>query len=131
MSHLLTLEEALALSTAEVQRLYAHHVNPSLLKVYHILGVADFDAVRAQGMEIELRDGRIILDFSSALGILGLGHHHPRIDAAEAECKRRHVLEAVKVAPQKLQSYAPRLFQPTLRQRVLLESGLTVASTVM
>lgn len=100
---LLTLDESLALDSAAANELYAKHLNRYLLQVYEILGLADMDIVDAQGVEIHLRDGRTILDFSGGLGIVGLGHNHPRIVAAERKCHDAHVIDCIKVAPHKLQ----------------------------
>ncbi len=40
--------------------------------------------------------GRRILDMSGGVGVLGLGHNHPRILAARAEFERRHRMEVHK-----------------------------------
>lgn len=101
---LLTLDESLALDQSEANKLYKKHLNAGLLGVYEILGVANMDAVSAEGMYIKLRDGKEILDFTSALGILGLGHNHPRILEAEQKCRDQKILNAIKLAPHKLQA---------------------------
>ncbi len=101
---LLSLEEAVALDRKRANTLFEKHINPGLLNIYKILGLDEMDVQRAEGMEIHLRDGTIVLDFTSALGILALGHNHPRILAAEEYCKNHLVLDALKVAPHKLQS---------------------------
>jgi acetylornithine/succinyldiaminopimelate/putrescine aminotransferase len=100
---LLSLDESLALDIATANRLYKEHLNQHLLQVFEVLGLADMDVVGAQGIEIRLRDGRTLLDFSSGLGIVGLGHNHPRIVAAERKCHDEQLLDCIKVAPHKLQ----------------------------
>ena len=101
---LLSLKDAIALDTKEANRLYEKHLNPGLLEIYKILGLSEMDIESAEGVEINLRDGRKILDFSSSIGVLGLGHNHPRIIAAEKICHEKKLIDAIKVAPHKLQA---------------------------
>ena len=100
---LLTLEQSLALDTESAMGLYSAHLNRYMLQVFDILGLAQMDIESAQGVEIVLRDGRRILDYSGGFGVLGLGHNHPRIIAAERLCHERKVLDCIKIAPHKLQ----------------------------
>ena len=100
---LLSLEESLALDIASADELYAEHLNPALLKLYRALGMTGMDIESAEGVEIRLRGGRTLLDFSGGLGVLALGHNHPRILAAERLCQDRLVIDALKVAPHRLQ----------------------------
>lgn len=101
---LIGLSAAMDLSIQESNALYGRYVNRSLLRLYRMLGYDEIDIVRAEGAEIHLRDGGVLLDFSSALGVLALGHNHPRVLAAERECEDRRIIEALKVAPHKLQA---------------------------
>lgn len=100
---LLTLEQSLALDSRGAMDLYATHLNKYMLQVFDILGLADMDIASAEGAEITLRDGRRIIDYSGGFGVLGLGHNHPRIIAAERLCHERKVLDCIKIAPHKLQ----------------------------
>jgi acetylornithine/succinyldiaminopimelate/putrescine aminotransferase len=100
---LLSLDDSLALDIATANKLYSEHLNKYLLQVYEILGLGDMDIVSAQGIEIHLKDGRTLLDFSAGIGILGLGHNHPRIIAAERKCHDALIIDCIKVAPHKLQ----------------------------
>lgn len=100
---LLTLDESLDLDIAAANKLYAQHLNKYLLEVYDILGLGDMDIVSAQGVEIRLKDGRSLYDFSGGIGVLGLGHNHPRIIAAERKCHDAKIIDCIKVAPHKLQ----------------------------
>lgn len=102
--YILSLEEAIALSAKEFGNYYSKHINPGLFTIYKLLGLSDMNVESASGAEIYLRDGRTILDFSSAIGILGLGHNHPRILAAERLCHDRQLVDAIKVAPHRLQA---------------------------
>lgn len=101
---MLSLKDAYDLDKKSADRLYCDHVNPALFTIYKILGLAEMDIVSAEGVEIHLRDGRKILDFTSAIGVLGLGHNHPRIIAAEKFCHDHKIIDAIKVAPNKLQA---------------------------
>lgn len=102
---LLTLDESLDLEKDQANELYRKHVNAGLLGIYKLLGVEDItDAVSAEGVYIKLKDGRELLDFTSAIGILALGHNHPQIIAAEQKCLDQKILNAIKLAPHKLQS---------------------------
>jgi putrescine aminotransferase len=101
---LLTLHEASALEVKQVRELYQKHINPGLWTAYRILGTGNMDVESAEGMEIHLRGGKTILDFSAAFGILGLGHNHPRVVAAEKLCHEQKIIDALKVGPHKLQA---------------------------
>ncbi len=103
MNKLLTLDESLSIEQTESNRLYKKYVNAGLINIFQMLGFRDMDVVSAEGTEIKLRDGRTILDFTSAIGILGLGHNHPRIIAAEKRFLDQKIINAIKIAPHKLQ----------------------------
>ena len=100
---LLSLEDSLNLDLATANKLYSAHMNKYLLQVFEVLGLSEMDVKGGQGIEIWLNDGRTILDFSAGLGIVGLGHNHPRIVAAEERCHQMKVVDSIKVAPHKLQ----------------------------
>lgn len=100
---LLTLDESLGLDIATANTLYARHLNRYMLQLFNILGLGDMDIVGAQGTQIFLRDGRKLLDFSGGLGVVGLGHNHRRILAAERRCHDDLVIDCIKIAPHKLQ----------------------------
>lgn len=100
---ILSLDESLSLDNARAMELYAAHLNKYMLQIYDILGLKDIDIHHAQGVEITLTDGRKVLDFSGGFGVLGLGHNHPRILAAERRCQDELVLDCIKIAPHKLQ----------------------------
>jgi acetylornithine/succinyldiaminopimelate/putrescine aminotransferase len=100
---LLSLDESLDLDSATANKLYSQHLNKYMLQLFDILGLKDMDIKGAQGVEIWLNDGRTLLDFSAGLGVLGLGHNHPRIIEAERKCHDRKVIDCIKIAPHKLQ----------------------------
>jgi acetylornithine/succinyldiaminopimelate/putrescine aminotransferase len=100
---LLSLDESLALDSASANKLFSKYMNKYLLQIFEVLGLSDLDIKGAQGVEIWTRDNRTILDFSGGLGVLGLGHNHPRIIEAERKCHDQKVIDCIKVAPHKLQ----------------------------
>lgn len=100
---LLTLEQCFDLDSKAANELYAKHLNKYMLQLFDILGLKDMDMRGAQGVEIWLNDGRTLLDFSAGLGVLGLGHNHPRIIEAERKCHERKIVDCIKIAPHKLQ----------------------------
>ena len=101
---LLSLKDSISLDVKEANRLYEKHFNPGLLEIYKILGLSEMDIVSAEGVEIHLADGRPICKTTSSIGVLGLGHNHPRIIAAEKLCHEKKLIDAIKVAPHKLQA---------------------------
>ena len=100
---LLTLDESLNLDLATSNQLFAEHLNKYLLQVFEILGLDDMDIKGAQGIEIWLKDGRTLLDFSAGIGVLGLGHNHPRVIEAERKCHEVKAIDCLRVGPHKLQ----------------------------
>lgn len=101
---LLTLDQSLDLNLEKSNELYKRHVNAGLIGIYELLGFTKLDFESAEGVYINLKDGRKLLDFTSAIGILALGHNHPRILEAERKCLDRKIINALKSAPHKLQS---------------------------
>ena len=100
---LLSLDESLNLDLKTANDLYDAHLNKYLLRVFRILGLSEMDIESAEGVEIRLSDGRTLLDFSAGIGIVGLGHNHPRIIEAEKACHARRIVDSTKVCPHKLQ----------------------------
>jgi acetylornithine/succinyldiaminopimelate/putrescine aminotransferase len=100
---LLTLDESLSLDPVAANKLYAAHLNRYLLQVFRILGLDELDIKGAQGIEIWLGDGRTLLDFTGGIGVLGLGHNHPRVIQAERKCHEAKVIDCIRVVPHKLQ----------------------------
>lgn len=101
---LLSLEAALSLDIGQANRFYARHINRHLLEIFAILGLDTLDVQSAQGTTLHTADGRALLDFSTGFGVVGLGHNHPRILAAERACHERRVLDCTKLFPNKLQA---------------------------
>ena len=100
---LINLDKALNMHVGEWGNLYKDHVNKGLFNIFNLLGTSNIDVSKAEGAKVELRDGRVLLDFSSGMGVLNLGHNHPRILAAEKKCHEKKEIDILKIAPQKLQ----------------------------
>lgn len=93
-----TLDEALQLERAAINKLYREHVNPGLATV---LGLLDFDKrfVRAQGAYLWDAEGNRYLDFLGAYGALNLGHNPPPVLAALEKVKERPNLVQASLNP--------------------------------
>ncbi|MBU4334188.1 MAG: aminotransferase class III-fold pyridoxal phosphate-dependent enzyme, partial [Candidatus Omnitrophica bacterium] len=73
------------------------YVNPGMIKLLKILGFDNPWGVSAEGVYIDLNDGRKILDMTGGSCVLGLGHNHPRILEVRkkfAENKRMEICKA-------------------------------------
>lgn len=112
---LLSLDDSMDLDITAANKFYSQHLNKYMLQIFDILGLKDMDIKGAEGVEIWLNDGRTLLDFSAGLGVVGLGHNHPRIIEAERKCHERRIIDCIKLAPHKLQgalAYNLSLFLP-------------------
>jgi ornithine--oxo-acid transaminase len=79
--------------------LYHTHVNPQWAKLLELLDM-NVQYERCDGVELQVADGRTILDFLSGYGVHNAGHNHPRIiGALKQELDRR--------GPAMLQSHVP------------------------
>ena len=101
---LLSLVKSNELPPEQYIEYFHDYINPELLNIYKYLGTASLDIKSAEGLEILLKNGEKVLDFTSALGVAGLGHNHPRIIEAERFCHKEKIIDAIKVAPHKLQA---------------------------
>lgn len=76
---LMTVEDAKAMSVAEMTELFKAHINPGQLHFMKLLGFHKVKIERAEGMYYIDQNERKILDFFGGFGSLALGHNHPRI----------------------------------------------------
>ena len=104
MAKILSLEESLNLSHKFNLSFYKKHVNKGLLIAFRILGFNNLDIKSAKGAKIFLSNGDSILDMTSGIGVLALGHNHPRIKEAEQKCHDLNIIDSQKFGPNKLQS---------------------------
>lgn len=102
MPELLSLDQSFKLNLDETNDLFSKHVNKYLLQVYEIIGCDKIDIEKAQGVELWLKNGRKMLDFSGGIGVIGVGHNHPRIIAAERRCHDELAIDSIRMAPNRL-----------------------------
>ncbi len=98
------LKDVFSIPSNQILKMYSSHINPALMDIFQILGLKDFDVSHANGMYIYLRSGRKILDMTSGLGVLALGHNHPIVIEAEKFCHENYVIDMQKLGPNRLQS---------------------------
>jgi putrescine aminotransferase len=84
MPDLISLDEADELSTGQVHHIYEQYVSRSQVSLMTSFGFGRELVERAEGVWVQLRDGRRVLDVTGGVGVLNHGHNHPRILAARA-----------------------------------------------
>lgn len=82
---LLTVEQAKAMSLADMTTYFKNHLNPGQLHFMKLLGFNKVKIETAEGMYYTDQNGRKILDFFGGFGSLAFGHNHPRIIAARKQ----------------------------------------------
>lgn len=87
---LLTVEQAKAMTLADMTSLFKDHLNPGQLHFMKLLGFAKVKIETAEGMYYTDQNGRKILDFFGGFGSLAFGHNHPRILAARKLFQDEH-----------------------------------------
>ncbi|MEL7178602.1 MAG: aspartate aminotransferase family protein [Pseudomonadota bacterium] len=102
--NLLTVDDADAMSMTDSLRLFEKHINPNLGKIYKLLGLSSRRPIRAKGSWIYMEDGTKVLDFTSGLAVLALGHNHPKIMEARKRWAAEDQLEIWKFIPSPYQA---------------------------
>ena len=124
---LYTVDEASNLSIKEVQNLYKEFINPNQTKIYSSLPFGNDIFDKAEGVYIYTSKGKKILDFTGGLGVLGLGHNHPRIINARISFQQKSKLEVHKIIFSKymaaLSSSISSLLSENLTKSFFLNSG--------
>ena len=98
------LEDISSIPNSEILDMYSNHINPALMDIFKLLGFKDLDVSHASGMYIYLHSGKKILDMTSGLGVLALGHNHPVVIEAEKFCHNNNIIDIQKLGPNRLQS---------------------------
>lgn len=96
MMKLLSLTECEALSLKEVRRLYKDYVNPGLENIIYSFSAGEELIDHAEGVWLYTKNGRKILDISGGIGVLNLGHNHPRILEARIRYQQQKRMEVHK-----------------------------------
>jgi acetylornithine/succinyldiaminopimelate/putrescine aminotransferase len=104
MNKILSFEESLKLPHKQTLSYYKNYVNKGLATAFRILGLNILDIKSAYGCTLELSDGTKILDFTSGIGILALGHNHKRIINVERKFQDLNIVDTQKFGPNKLQA---------------------------
>jgi putrescine aminotransferase len=99
-----TVDDAKKLTPKETLDLFKKHINPNLGTLLAMLGFAGTIPVRAKGTKLYLKDGTEILDMSGHLGVMNVGHNHPRILKARQEWANEEQLEFWKFHPSPYQA---------------------------
>ena len=104
MNKILSFEESLDLPHKQTLSYYRNHVNRGLATAFRILGLNILDIKSAHGCILELANGDKILDLTSGIGILALGHNHKRIIDVERKFQELNIVDTQKFGPNKLQA---------------------------
>ena len=104
MNKILSFEESLKLPHKQTLNYYKNYVNKGLATAFRILGLNILDIKSAYGCTLELSDGTKILDFTSGIGVLALGHNHKRIIDVERKFQDLNIVDTQKFGPNKLQA---------------------------
>ncbi len=104
MKKILSFEESLKLSKKDTIKYYKNYINKGLSTAFRILGLNILDIKSANGCTLEMTNGEKILDFTSAIGILALGHNHEKIIEVERKFHELKLVDSQKFGPNKLQA---------------------------
>ena len=74
-----TIDEPNNLNIDQVKALYEEFINPNQTKIFSSLPYGKDLFKSAEGVVMKTESNKQILDFTGGLGVLGLGHNHPRI----------------------------------------------------
>jgi len=124
---LYTVEEASNLSIDKIHQLYKEFINPNQTDIYKSLPFGNDVFDSAEGVHIFSSDGKKILDFTGGLGVLGLGHNHPKILEARINYQIKKKIEVHKIIFSKymaaLSSSISYLLPKNLKKSFFLNSG--------
>ncbi len=104
MKKILSFQESLNLSHKETINYYRNYVNKGLSAAFKILGLNILDIKSAKGCTLELANGEKILDLTSGIGVLALGHNHEKIIEVERKFQDLNIVDTQKFGPNKLQA---------------------------
>lgn len=80
----------------QVHELYEKHVNKIQANLLSTFAFGRDTAKYAEGMYIYTSKGKKIMDFTGGMGVVTLGHNHPRILAARKEFQKQKKMEVHK-----------------------------------
>jgi putrescine aminotransferase len=91
-----TLEEIENLSIHDVRSLYVSYVNQGQVSLLSSFSPARLIVEKALGQYIHLKDGTKVSDFTAGIGVLNLGHNHPKILEARIDYQNKKKMEVHK-----------------------------------
>ena len=97
MNKIFTLDEAEQLDNQKVKELYKKYINPYQTKIFSSFPFGEDKFIKAEGMYMYTENNKKILDFTGGLGVLGLGHNHPRILKVRQEYSQKKKMEVHKL----------------------------------
>lgn len=103
-NNLLTLNDSLNLSHKKNILFFKKYINDYLSYAYNLLGFNNLDIKKAVGSKLWLYKKKIVYDFTSAIGVLNLGHNDQRIIDAEIKFQKSKQVDLQKFGPNKLVS---------------------------
>lgn len=104
MKKILSFDESLNLTHKQTINYYRNYINKGLATAFRILGLNILDIKSANGCTLELSNGDKILDFTSGIGVLALGHNHKKIIDVERKFQDLNIIDTQKFGPNKLQA---------------------------
>ena len=104
MKKILSFDESLNLSHKQTVKYYKNYINKGLATAFRILGLNILDIKSAKGCTLELSNGDRILDLTSGIGVLALGHNHQKIIDVERKFQDLCLVDTQKFGPNKLQA---------------------------
>ena len=121
------IEEIEALDIKEIQDLYKEYINPNQTKIFSALPFGNDVFNKAEGVFMYTSKGKKILDFTGGLGVLGLGHNHPKILKARLDFQANKKVEVHKIIFSKymaaLSNNLSYLLPENLKKSFFLNSG--------
>lgn len=101
---MINLKDALNITQKENIKLYKKYINPGLSKAYSIFGYNNFEIHKAKNSWLILKNNKKILDLTSSLGVVNLGHNNKDIINAEKYFQTKNFIDCQKFGVNKLQS---------------------------
>ena len=94
---ILKIDDVEKLNSIEIRDLYSKYVNTKQSELFYKLSYGKQILSSAEGMYIFTKDNQKILDFTGGIGVLNLGHNHPRILKTRIDFQNKKKLEVNKL----------------------------------
>ena len=90
-------EDVENISISEIKKLYSDFVNTKQSLLFSKLSYGNAIFAKAEGMYLYTNDNKKILDFTGGIGVLNLGHNHPRLLKTRIEFQKKKMVEVNKL----------------------------------